>query len=347
MRSALNIKVVVVLASTLVVVGALAYVGYTSSQNVMRLNKQWSDYVSFVSNASVKLDAIRHHVLHGGFYEQVRFVSRDSDQLSLKKLDNSRDELLGVLEDYKSHVVSERERESIHALVAVTNRIGNLVVLRTKGDPSDSASIDPDDISDKPAVFAVGVLSEALEARSNTSRASTDELASKTVGLLIGTVVLIPIVIAIGSLLAFALRKLDFLSGDVEAARLETEAVWNAIPDAMITVNRNGSIRRSNSQAATLFGYSESELQGMSVEDLLPVANRTAHIEHRSRFKSVPRVRPMGHGEPLMALHRDGREFAAQISLSYMRSAEELIAIATIRPVSQESVSSNSGDVSR
>lgn len=347
MRSAVNIKVVVVLAFTITVVGALAYVGYSSSQNVVQLNKQWSDYVSFVSSASVKLDTIRHHVLHGGFYEQVRFVSKDSDPLSLKKLDNSREELLGALEDYKSHVVSERERESIHALIAVTRRVADLVTVRARGDGPDSESGDAKDISDKPAVFAVGVLSEALEARSNSSRTTTDQLANKTVDMLIGTAALIPIVLIIGGLLAVALRKMAFLVGDVETAQLEAEAVWNAIPDAMITVNRNGSIRRSNSQAATLFGYSESELKGMSVEDLLPVAARSKHVEHRSRFKSVPRVRPMGNGAPLMALHKDGREFATQISLSYMRSAEELIAIATIRPVGGEAAISNSGDEPR
>lgn len=86
--------------------------------------------------------------------------------------------------------------------------------------------------------------------------------------------------------------------------------------DAMVVTDFDGRIVTANAAAARLFGYSESELTGMMVEQLMPERFRPPHRSHCSDYAGNPRTRGMGSGVELYGLRRDGTDFAADISLS-------------------------------
>jgi PAS domain S-box-containing protein len=65
-----------------------------------------------------------------------------------------------------------------------------------------------------------------------------------------------------------------------------------------------------------LFGYEANAVIGLAVEDLVPVSARARHAEHRARYASAPRVRPLNSGLDLYARHQDGHEFPVEIGLS-------------------------------
>lgn len=102
-------------------------------------------------------------------------------------------------------------------------------------------------------------------------------------------------------------------------------------PDAALIVSESGVILFANDEACTLFKYSAGELDGRSLEVLVPHRNRLAHIGHRLRFTDNRRARPMGRGFELLALCKDGSERRVDISLRPVQRGLETLVVATIQ----------------
>jgi len=107
-----------------------------------------------------------------------------------------------------------------------------------------------------------------------------------------------------------------------------------AAPDGCLVVDERGVIRDANPKAVALFGWSEEELVGQSVDVLVPEALRSRHGAHRAEFAQKPRDRPMGVGLDLRGRRKDGTTFPVEISLSPWGTEEEgLRVICAVRDV--------------
>ncbi len=122
---------------------------------------------------------------------------------------------------------------------------------------------------------------------------------------------------------------------ELRESEVRLRGLLEAAPDAMIVVDRRGTIIEASAQAESVFGYPRAELLGRSVEQLVPEAFRGHHRGHRSHFSEDPRTRPMGEGLELHALRRDGTEFPVEISLSPVRADEGLLVMAAIRDITE------------
>ncbi|HEY8882328.1 MAG TPA: PAS domain S-box protein [Dermatophilaceae bacterium] len=104
-----------------------------------------------------------------------------------------------------------------------------------------------------------------------------------------------------------------------------------AMPDALVGVDRTGVICLVNRQAEALFGYDRDALVGQLVEILVPKSFRMAHQAQREGYLAAPKTRSMGTEHQFSGVRRDGTEFPVDISLSHVQTGEGLLVIAALR----------------
>ena len=131
-----------------------------------------------------------------------------------------------------------------------------------------------------------------------------------------------------------SLDRVTQTNPNVLAETLLSSAILEAIPDALVAVNQQGVIIKTNSQAEAMFGYTRDELIGQRVEVLVPERQRGAHDQHRAEFHERPKIRRMGSGLDLRGRRRDGSEFPVEVSLSPIRAGDAMIVLTAIRDVS-------------
>jgi two-component system, LuxR family, sensor kinase FixL len=125
----------------------------------------------------------------------------------------------------------------------------------------------------------------------------------------------------IGSCVGITERKL---------AEEKFRLVIDAAPNALVMVDSAGVISFANAPAATVFGYSLSELIGRPIETLIPERFRDRHAGYRNGFLSEPSSRAMGAGRDLFGRRKDGSEFPVEVGLSPIHTAEGLFVMASV-----------------
>ena len=124
------------------------------------------------------------------------------------------------------------------------------------------------------------------------------------------------------------------LSAKTMAAVLLSNDLLEALPDAIVAVDRDGTIVQVNSQAQELFAYDREELIGQKVEMLVPDSYRGQHHHHRQNFAQTPKTRRMGADLDLYGRRRNGSEFPVEISLSPVSTETGWFVLSAIRDIS-------------
>lgn len=115
---------------------------------------------------------------------------------------------------------------------------------------------------------------------------------------------------------------------------IDLEAAWQSVPDGLLLVDCDGTIRWANSEVEALFGVAADELVGCPVEDLVPTDSVADHKKLRQAYSADPHRRPMGRDRRLEGRRADGSVFAVQISLSPLVDGERAWTLAAVRDVS-------------
>lgn len=132
-----------------------------------------------------------------------------------------------------------------------------------------------------------------------------------------------------------ALRQRDVARRQQQESASTAQALFASAAQAIVIVDQSGHIVMANPATEKMLGYAENELLGQSIELLVPEKLRGAHIGHRAGYFQHPQARPMGTGLDLQARRKDGSEFAAEISLSYIPSPKGTLGVAFVSDVSK------------
>lgn len=123
-------------------------------------------------------------------------------------------------------------------------------------------------------------------------------------------------------------------------ASLETpdiyQVMFNHATIGILVVESSGTIIKANAFAENLFGYQPNELEGKSVDILVPDALSGIHQKHRRSYHKKPVDRTMGAGLDLFAKRKDGHTFPVEISLGHATVEDKKVAIAYISNVSEK-----------
>lgn len=139
------------------------------------------------------------------------------------------------------------------------------------------------------------------------------------------------------SVIAIGIDHTDRVEAQERAQESEAtlRALLETVAEAIVVVNDEGRVTMANMATDKMFGYRRQELLGQPIEKLVPERLRERHARHRANWFSHPRSRPMGAGQNLGGLRRDGTEFPIEVSLSYLRSRQGLLGVSFISDVTE------------
>jgi PAS domain S-box-containing protein len=128
-------------------------------------------------------------------------------------------------------------------------------------------------------------------------------------------------------------RSLDAADTRLRSSETRFGDLFETAPDALVVVDRSGTVMNVNARTESLFGYGRVELTGKPVEDLIPSRFHATHVARRTDYAAAPLIRPMGAGLELSGRRRDGTEFPVEISLSPLHSEDDLFVTAAVRDI--------------
>lgn len=99
--------------------------------------------------------------------------------------------------------------------------------------------------------------------------------------------------------------------------KLLLDALYSLAPDAILTIDKAGTILTVSASVSEMFGYADGELIGGNVSMLMASPHRERHDFYISRFLDTGEARIIGKGRTVEARRRDGRIFPV-----YLRVAE-------------------------
>jgi PAS domain S-box-containing protein len=109
--------------------------------------------------------------------------------------------------------------------------------------------------------------------------------------------------------------------------------MFEAIPAAILVVDRQGRIHSANAMAETLFGYPLEAFAHLTLEALMPEHYAASHARHHQDYFHAPKRRGMGSGLELFGRRRDGDEFPVDVVLNHFLSPEGEMAIAIVTDI--------------
>ncbi|WP_138679115.1 PAS domain S-box protein [Candidatus Accumulibacter phosphatis] len=110
--------------------------------------------------------------------------------------------------------------------------------------------------------------------------------------------------------------------------------VWESSLEGMAVVEQSGHIVMANPALCTMFGYTVDALLGQPIEMLVPRGDRATHEGQRDSFFAAPTARRMARMRDVCGLHRSGREFFVEVSLSGMTLEGEQFVLAVVSDIS-------------
>lgn len=131
-------------------------------------------------------------------------------------------------------------------------------------------------------------------------------------------------------------RERTRAEGELRRSEEYFRSIINNALDAVVTIQMDGRISGWNPQAEATFGWRAGEAIGQDIGKLIvPPSYRDAHDHGLRQYAETGRMQVSNRVREMSALHRDGREFPIEITLTSTRVRGESIVTAFIRDITE------------
>jgi len=114
-------------------------------------------------------------------------------------------------------------------------------------------------------------------------------------------------------------------------SEIELRQLVEAIGDAVIVADRNGAIALWNPAAERIFGFTETEALGRSLDLIIPERQREKHWNGYNQTMQTGQTRYATDILRVPALHKDGHRLSIAFTVALLYSAEnEVTGIAAV-----------------
>lgn len=121
-----------------------------------------------------------------------------------------------------------------------------------------------------------------------------------------------------------------------ERAQATLRNLIDTTQDGVITIDRQGHIELFNQAAERIFGYTRKEVIGQNVQLLMPEPYASEHQGYVDRYQQTGERRAIGRIRTVAAQRKNGQVFPVELSLTEIRSGNEVRYGAFIRDISDK-----------
>lgn len=136
------------------------------------------------------------------------------------------------------------------------------------------------------------------------------------------------------SFMAFLYRKLTYFKIDALEKRMQMEAVLNGVMDAIIAIDRKGTILLANPATETTFGYKVEECIGKNVSILMGSDLSEKHNDYLLSYIFTAQSTVIGRQRGVFAQKKDGTKLPIEIGITEIIQEGKSIFIGICRDVS-------------
>jgi PAS domain S-box-containing protein len=140
--------------------------------------------------------------------------------------------------------------------------------------------------------------------------------------------------------LELELRERQRAEVALQISRSRFAGILEIASDAIIAIDALQTITLFNQGAEQIFGYSATEAIGRSIDLLLPQRFAASYRRHIQAFGADP-SRQMGTRRQVVGTRRDGSEFPAEASISYLNLGQEQVYTIILRDVTEQQRTEN------
>lgn len=135
-------------------------------------------------------------------------------------------------------------------------------------------------------------------------------------------------------IMAIDLSEQKRLSIALEQSSRRSQAVLDAVRDAVITTTSQGIIKTFNHGAERMFGYEPGEVIGKSVGMLMPATGNSANEEYLRHYLRTEDPSVLKTYREFVAARKDGESFPVELSIGEFKEGGERNFTAVVRDIS-------------
>jgi len=115
-----------------------------------------------------------------------------------------------------------------------------------------------------------------------------------------------------------------------------SRGIFNSAADGIISIDTIGVIHSFNPAAEKMYGYSQDDLIGKSVTQIIPIHYRKLHQEGFASYLQYSRLKPLNKVVKVEGLRKDGTTFPVELTISKVTIEDELYFTAMSRDITDK-----------